>query len=543
MKFTCEQVVRAGLGEPVKGEGTELLYPCPHPERHQHGDAHPSLKINPKKDTWGCFVCGVGGTAWQLAAFLAGVDASDKKAVTSWLREHGLIAKRAGKANKADGRGPCVGTYTYTDAQGNPIARKSRYEPGAGGKPKDYLWERLQNDKWVPGLGDPPLIPPLYKLPQIKDAPLVFVFESNPDVDLACSMEMAATTSGGCNSWRHENTEFFRDKCVCVVPDNDGPGAGYAAIVCASLYGKVNSLKVVSVAPEKDFTRWIQAGANTDKLLDLWEAAPEWKPATGAEILGAVMGFIRRFVSLSEAQARAVPLWVAHTHAFDAADFTPYLNVNSAEKESGKTRLLEVSQLLVATPWSTQNASPAAIVRKIHGDKVTALFDERDAFFGGDKERAETVRGILNSGFERGGHYTRCVGEGAKMTVVDFETFCPKAIAGIGRLSDTTASRSIPIRMKRAPRRQVTRFRKRDAELQREASEIFGKLAAWCKSNLETLRQGRPQIPDALSDRQADVCEPLLAIADLAGGTGDKPCARRLLNFARAHKLRMTRLG
>jgi hypothetical protein len=32
------------------------------------------------------------------------------------------------------------------------------------------------------------------------------------------------------------------------------------------------------------------------------------------------------------------------------------------------------------------------------------------------------------------------------------------------------------------------------------------------------LREARPSLPDALSDRQQDICEPLLAIADMAGG-------------------------
>ena len=35
---------------------------------------------------------------------------------------------------------------------------------------------------------------------------------------------------------------------------------------------------------------------------------------------------------------------------------------------------------------------------------------------------------------------------------------------------------------------------------------------------LESLRNALPVIPDSLGDRAADICEPLLAIADLAGG-------------------------
>ena len=66
-----------------------------------------------------------------------------------------------------------------------------------------------------------------------------------------------------------------------------------------------------------------------------------------AILLDDVARFVRRFVVLTEAQADTLALWVAHTHAFEAAETTPYLAITSAEKRSGKTRLLEVLELLV----------------------------------------------------------------------------------------------------------------------------------------------------------------------------------------------------
>jgi hypothetical protein len=71
------------------------------------------------------------------------------------------------------------------------------------------------------------------------------------------------------------------------------------------------------------------------------------------------MGFLKRFVSLSTEQARVVTLWVANTHAIDAADCTPYVSINSAEKQSGKTRLLEVLRLLVPDAWFTGRVTAA----------------------------------------------------------------------------------------------------------------------------------------------------------------------------------------
>ena len=249
----------------------------------------------------------------------------------------------------------------------------------------------------------------------------------------------------------------------------------------------------------------------------------------GSGLLDSVSRFLRRFVSLSDSQARAITLWIAHTHSFAAADCTPYLSINSPEKESGKTRLQEVLEVLVLNPWFTGRVSPAVLIRKIDARCPTVLLDESDAAFGGEREYAETLRGVLNTGYRRGGKASCCVGQGANITYQDFATFSPKAIAGIGRLPDTVASRSIPIRLKRAPRGTIEKFRKRDVE--REGSEIADQLAAWCKVNIEKLRAARPEFPHQLSDRQSDVCEPLLAIADLAGGDWPKSARSALVEL------------
>jgi hypothetical protein len=251
--------------------------------------------------------------------------------------------------------------------------------------------------------------------------------------------------------------------------------------------------------------------------------------ATGADILDWIVGFLLRFVSLTKEQAIASALWVVHTHAIDAADCTAYLAINSAEKQSGKTRQLEVMKLLVREPWFTGRVSAAVLVRKIDAKQPSLLLDESDAAFGGDETYTEALRGILNSGYRRGGCASLCVGQGAAMTYNDFKTFSCKAIAGLNRLPDTIVDRSIPIRLKRAPRGTVERFRERDAE--QEAKPQKAQIAAWCKTHVEELRNARPDIPSGLSDRQADVCEPLLAIADAVGGEWPKTARMALVKL------------
>ena len=249
------------------------------------------------------------------------------------------------------------------------------------------------------------------------------------------------------------------------------------------------------------------------------------KRASDADVLNSVKAFILRFVALSESQACVVAAWVMHTHTIEAADSTPYLAITSAEKQCGKSRLLEVLELLVDIPWKTDKATVAVLPRKIHKVGPTLLLDESDAAFAGEKEYSEMLRGVLNSGHRRGGKTTCCEGPPGNITFQDFDTFCAKAIAGIGKLPDTIADRSISIRLKRAARgERIERFRRRDVEP--EAAQLKSEIEAWATAILPGLRDARPDLPEELTDRQQDSAEPLLAIADCAGG--DWPGTLRL---------------
>src|SRR5262249_25468682 len=101
--------------------------------------------------------------------------------------------------------------------------------------------------------------------------------------------------------------------------------------------------------------------------------------ATLAALLDEVAALLSRYVVFrSTAQRTAVVLWIAHTHALAAFDVTPYLNIRSPEKQTGKTRLLEVLHELVPRPWLAIQPSDAILFRKIHKTKPTLLLDETD---------------------------------------------------------------------------------------------------------------------------------------------------------------------
>jgi hypothetical protein len=181
--------------------------------------------------------------------------------------------------------------------------------------------------------------------------------------------------------------------------------------------------------------------------------------AAGVHVLDEIATFVRRFVVLSKPELLIISLWIAHTWAFAACDATPYLAVTSAEKRSGKTRLLEILDLLVCNPWRTGRVTPAVLYRRIERDCPTLLLDEWDST-SRNQEFSEALRGILNSGHRRNGKVSVSGPERLGYQPTDFSVFSPKVIAGIGSLPETIADRSIPIRLKRkAPGEKVDRFR------------------------------------------------------------------------------------
>jgi hypothetical protein len=333
-----------------------------------------------------------------------------------------------------------------------------------------------------------------------------------------------------------EYTEALRGAYVTIVADRDDAGRKHARTAYAALAEAAAEVVLVEPAvnrPNADASDHLAAGYGLDEFtpLDPGEPPtaehdallPEVAREDGADILDQLERQYRAYVAwANDHQAVAVTLWTAHTHASAASDSTPYLAIESAEPESGKTRTLEVAEHLAARAWLLVEPSEAAMFRKIERDRPTILLDESDALWGAKADGREGLRALLNAGYRRGATVPRVVGDGAGMTVQDFPVYGPKALAGLaGRLPRTIASRSIPIRLRRrASGERVERFRARRAAA--ELGPLRLRLAAWVKLVTPELEAADPDISEALSDRQADCWEPLLAIADAAGGDWPK---------------------
>jgi hypothetical protein len=279
----------------------------------------------------------------------------------------------------------------------------------------------------------------------------------------------------------------------------------------------------------------------SDELLEMYaEDNPD-----GAELLDDVRTFLSRFVVYPSAhELIAHVLWIVHTWFMAYWDSTPRMAFLSPEPGSGKSRALEVTEPLVPNPVHAVNTTPAYLFRKVgqtdeDGNPMppTILYDEVDTVFGPKAKDNEDIRGMLNAGHRKGAKAGRCVIRGKKVEIEELPAYCPVALAGLDDLPDTLMSRSVICRMRRrAPNEPIEPWRQRINGA--EADQLYKRLLAW-SNNVEPLADGWPALPETVTDRDADVWESLIAVADLAGGhwpQSARVAAVTLVTASRARK-------
>ncbi len=263
LELSLLDVVKASDLGPGQPRGHEILFTCP-----RHEDGHPSLSINPQKNKWVCPPCKRGGnTAWGLGAFISGINPADKAGMKAWFMSKGLfrLSRRI------------VCTYDYCDESGTLLFQVVRYDP------KDFRQRRPDGQNgWIHNLDGVRRIP--YRLQELIKADMedpVFIPEGERDVETLRSMGLVATTNPmGAGKWLKEYGEYFKDRIVAILPDNDAPGKEHAEDVATMLWGISREIKIVSLPnlpPKGDVSDWHRIPGNTkEKLLQLRESASEW---------------------------------------------------------------------------------------------------------------------------------------------------------------------------------------------------------------------------------------------------------------------------
>ncbi len=237
---------------------------------------------------------------------------------------------------------------------------------------------------------------------------------------------------------------------------------------------------------------------------------------TPTPVTDQIADFIRRYIFLPEPSLyRLHALWIIGTYFYEEFDYYPYLMFWSADKGSGKTRVLEVSSHLVRNSSGIMvTPTQAVLARTAKGH--TQLLDEIDSWGGQD-----FCRSILNAGYQRGGTFTRMeqASEGGEYVERQFDVYAPRMLAGIGSrlLAHTTQDRCLSVRMVRRTRgEQGERFRLRNVE--KEIQALRDAITAFVADRREIIRDfydaGFAYLKQ-FSERTEDIAEPLAAILEV----------------------------
>lgn len=275
------------------GSGKQYTAKCP-----AHDDKHSSLSITEGTDGKILLKCFAGCSAEQIVSSL-GLKLSDlfaeplkpqyntqysnkynKQCNTQYNTQH--TAQNSTQYTNTSSGGKAV-VYDYTDANGNVIVKKMRYPN------KAFCWLHLNPKNQQYDKGRPQNIKPLlYNSFDCKGSEWLYIVEGEKDVDTLKRYNKAAVSfPDGCQSkWYNEYSDYFKNKTVAIIQDNDTPGKEFAERIASKLYKCANSVRVIDLTqiwadmPEKaDVTDYLSKYPNSiDEVSKLANNTAVWSP-------------------------------------------------------------------------------------------------------------------------------------------------------------------------------------------------------------------------------------------------------------------------
>lgn len=218
--------------------------------------------------------------------------------------------------------------------------------------------------------------------------------------------------------------------------------------------------------------------------------------------------------------ALILAFFVLNSGTFHLFDTVPYINLESAVPECGKSTTLDLLKAVIENSYRVTSMTESTLFRIIDKENPVLMVDEAETLEN-RSERSEILRAIVHEGYRVGGKVPRTEGEGEDRHVVFYDVYCPKVFAEIGGLSGALLSRCIVIHMERAPKDHVRKSTRQRA-LRREAKRLVPMLEAYALQMRDALRGLYEAEPDegywpVLGNREAELWGPLLIHARLAG--------------------------
>lgn len=184
--------------------------------------------------------------------------------------------------------GEPVASYAYRDEEGKLLYQKFRFEKrnDNGEIEKTYrLWRPDSKGNIIRNIQGVRRI--IYNLNLINDSgdKIIFLLEGEKDCDnLTTKFGVLATTSDigagrGLKKWRPEYYEFFQDRDVIIIPDNDKVSKIFYREIGNNLVGTAKSIKFLELPDLKehgDTTDWLMKGGTLADLFELIKQAPKF---------------------------------------------------------------------------------------------------------------------------------------------------------------------------------------------------------------------------------------------------------------------------
>lgn len=158
--------------------------------------------------------------------------------------------------------GNLIDTYTYKDVDGRTVFEKQRYEP------KDFRVRQWKDGHWVNNLeGVKPL---LYNLPKVVRNDIIFIVEGEKDVKNLTRLRYTATSPPfGAGKWDKTFNQYFKDKTVYIIPDNDNVGREHAQKIAQQLLSVTDEVKILDLI--RGYPDLKEKGDVSDVLVELGE--------------------------------------------------------------------------------------------------------------------------------------------------------------------------------------------------------------------------------------------------------------------------------
>ena len=235
-------------------------------------------------------------------------------------------------------------------------------------------------------------------------------------------------------------------------------------------------------------------------------------PVDGGQLIHDLCQVFNEYSHLPAGSSLTLSLWTILTYCYDMFGILPMVALLSPEKRCGKTTTLETLAKLCYRAIPASGISSAAVYRVVEAVKPCLLIDELDSVIAEN----EPLRGILNSGHRKATAFViRCVGDNSMPET--FSSWCPKAVAAIGRLPETLQDRALIVHLQRKQVGEVVTPHGIKHTNDPRFAEIRSRIIRFVTDNIEALRATDPAPLITENDRAADNWRPLLVIAKICG--------------------------